>query len=351
VNIVYVSRVQMNPYVELLARGVESAAPEARCAVRDSLTPGWLWRQRREVDVLHLHWVELLYASATRKGLWVRWLGFVGALLLAKALGIRIAYTVHNIEHHEGKHAALNRLTNGLVFRLADVVHVHDEHARRAVAEQLHRRRGVATIPHGNYFSYPNVCSREQARARLGLPAGAYTYLFLGQIRPYKGVEDLLQAMAGLEAPDARLIIAGNAHEPAYGAEIAALAARDPRVMLVAQFVPAEDVQYFMNACDICVLPYRHVTTSGAAILAFSFGKPVIAPRLGGFAELLAEGRGLLYEPGDIGGLREALRQALTMDLEAAGAAAWAMARQLDWTAIGGQHWRAYQAARGQRAR
>ena len=350
-NIVYVSRVQMNPYVELLARGVEGAAAEARCALRDALTPGWLWRNRRQVDVLHLHWVELLYASATLKGLGVRWLGFVGALLLAKALGIRIAYTVHNIEHHEGRHAALNRLTNGLVFMMADVVHVHDEQARQAVAERLRRRRDVVTIPHGNYFSYPNACSREQARAHLGIPEGVFAYLFLGQIRPYKGVEDLLRALGELDDSNARLVIAGNAHEPAYGAEIAALAARDPRVMLMAQFVPAEDVQYFMNACDVCVLPYRHVTTSGAAILAFSFGKPVIAPRLGGFAELLGDGRGLLYEPGDVQGLRDALRQALTMDLIAASAAAWAMARQLDWADIGGQHWRAYQAARDKRAR
>ncbi len=349
-NLVYVSRVQMNPYVELLARGVEAAAPEARCTVRDALAPGWLWRQRHEVDFLHLHWVELLYASSTRRGLWVRWLGFVSALFLAKVLGIGIAYTVHNIEHHEGRHAALNRLTNRLVFGLADVVHVHDEHARQAVATQFGRRRGMVTIPHGNYISYPNACSREDARARLGLAEGAFAYLFLGQIRPYKGVEDLLAAFGELPGAELRLVIAGNAHNPAYGAQIAALAASDPRVVLLAQFVPAEEVQFYMNACDICVLPYRHVTTSGAAILAFSFGKPVIAPRLGGFAELLAEGQGLLYEPADAHGLREAMRQALTMDLGAASAAAWAMARQLDWERIGEQHWRAYQAALGQRS-
>jgi len=64
-----------------------------------------------------------------------------------------------------------------------------------------------------------------------------------------------------------------------------------------------------MNACDVCVLPYRDSTTSGAAVLAFSFGKPVIAPAMGSFLELVADGRGIAYDPAESDGLLHAMQQ------------------------------------------
>ena len=104
-----------------------------------------------------------------------------------------------------------------------------------------------------------------------------------------------------------------------------------------------EEIQYYMNACDICVLPYRHVTTSGAAILAFSFARPIIAPRAGDFSQLVGETRGVLYqdvgdETGRTQALQAALRQARHLDLAAANAAALALARELDWGAIARLH-------------
>ena len=341
-NIVYVSRVQMNPYVKLLASAMEQVATRVDCVVSDSISPIWLWRNREHIDVLHFHWAELLYSSATWKGMGLKWLRLASTVLLAKLLRIRLAYTVHNIAHHEGENALLNRLTNRLVFKFSDVIHVHDESVRRAVAERFHRRQGVAVIPHGNYLSYPNTSSRAEARARLGVPASAFVYLFVGQIRPYKGVEELLRAFARLPDPDAMLVIAGNVHSPEYARDIQDMAEEDARVMLHAAYVPEEDLQYYMNAGDVCVLPYRHVTTSGAAMLAFSFGKPVVAPALGAFPDLLREERGLLYDPEGASALLEALRRARSLDLAGGGCAALALARQLDWVGIAQQHLAAY---------
>ena len=341
-NIVYISRVQMNPYVKLLSSAMEQVATRVDCVVSDTISPKWLWHRRDHIDVLHFHWAELLYSSATWKGMSLKWLRLASTVLLAKLLRIRVAYTVHNLAHHEGENALLNRLTNRLVFRFADVIHVHDESVRQAVAQRFNRRRGVAVIPHGNYLSYANTCSKEEARARFDIPASAFVYLFLGQIRPYKGVEELLKAFAKLPDSDARLIIAGNAHSPDYARSIQQLAGQDARILLHLSYVPEDELQYYMNAGDIFVLPYRHVTTSGAAILAFSFGKPVIAPALGAFPELLQEGRGLPYDPREKSALLKALQRARALDLDRGGSAALALARELDWIGIAQQHLTAY---------
>ncbi len=347
-KVLFVSRVEMNPYVSLLAAGMERAVPGTHCAIVRDLSPRQVWRQRHTLDVIHLHWAELLYASGNWRGAWLKWLRLAVSLLLAKGNGVCLAYTVHNIAQHEGQYPTLNRLANALLFRCVDVIHVHDEQARQQVVARFGRRRGVALIPHGNYLHYPNHCSRAEARARFGWGDDLFVYLALGQIRPYKGIEELLAAFGRLPETDSRLIIAGHVHDPAYGAQIRALAAADARVVLYDRFVPDEEIQYWMNASDVCVLPYRHVTTSGAALLAFSFGKPVIAPRLGDFPQLVGATRGILYDaPEDQPaarqeGLYDALRLARKLDLRSASDAAWAKARELDWVTIGRQHLEAY---------
>ena len=171
-------------------------------------------------------------------------------------------------------------------------------------------------------------------------------YLFLGGVRPYKGVELLLEAFGALDDPHARLLVAGHAHRPAYAAAIEALADRDARVRLILRHVPDDELQFFFQASDACLLPYRTVTTSGAAILALSFGCPIVAPRLGPFPELAADGRGVLFEPDSVDDLARALRLVRQLDQPAAQAACLAYAQALAWPGLAQAHLAAYQAPR-----
>jgi glycosyltransferase involved in cell wall biosynthesis len=65
-----------------------------------------------------------------------------------------------------------------------------------------------------------------------------------------------------------------------------------------------------MNACDICVFPYREITTSSAALLALSFGRPLIVPAIGSFPELVTSETGILFDPSRPDALVSALEQA-----------------------------------------
>lgn len=227
---------------------------------------------------------------------------------------------------------------------LADGLHVHAAY----MADEVRRIQPVPTIaviPHGHYIdAYPNTVSRADARRSLHLPLTVHhspstVYLFLGLIRPYKGLEELMPAFRGLSEPHARLLIAGRPRPNDYAARLAAQAGDDPRVVWHPQFVPDEDVQLWMNAADAVVLPYRQITTSGAAMLAWSFGKPVIAPALPAFVEPMAAAPflGLLYDPADPAGLDKALRHASRIDWQAHREPIMAWARQFDWPGIGQQ--------------
>ena len=202
---------------------------------------------------------------------------------------------------------------------------------------------GSLAIPHGHYIDcYPNEIGREAARDRLGLPADAFVYLALGLMRPYKGLEELAPAFRSLPDRDVVLLLAGKPSPASYAETLARLTVGDPRIRLIPQFVPPQDVQLYLNAADICVLPYRQITTSGAALLAFSFGAPVLAPRIGAFPHLLAEGRGILYDPADPAGLAHALTDAASTDWQPIRPEILAWVRQFDWPGIGSRLVAAY---------
>ncbi len=330
---VMISCIRMNPYVGLLAAGLEEVG--VSCAFEDTLSPAVVARWLGKADVFHLHWAEALYRS------WSSWrsarklVALLVGLILARRAGIGLIYTAHNVRRHEDE-GTLDRVADAAIYRLVDAVHVHDDEARRLLIAR-HRPRRVVVVAHGSYIgAYPNECSRETARERLGL-AGEFVFLALGQIRPYKGLDDLIAAFGGLEGDALRLVIAGHPHDAAYGEHLRRLAEVDRRIRLDLRFVPPDHLQYYMNAADVCVMPYRSGTTSGAAILALSFGRPVIAPAIPPFLALLSGGSGLLYTPG-VDHLREALAAARQMDLAQASTSAWALARSLDWRPIARQH-------------
>jgi beta-1,4-mannosyltransferase len=332
-RVLQISKVRMNPYVQLLQEALREAG--VSCSIADGLSPRLARVWRGTVDVLHLHWLELLYASSNFARSLRLLVAVLAGLVWAKAGGCKVVYTVHNLNPHEQALPLLNHIANQAIFALADALHVHDEEARQAVARTYGRRDRVYVIPHGSYIgAYPNNCTREEARTRLGLEDNAFVYLYLGQVRRYKGIEDLVAAFCQLADDTSQLVVAGNVHDPVYADKLAQLTQGRTGIHTWLQYVPDSELQCFMNASDVCVLPYRHVTTSGAAILAFSFGKPIIAPRLGAFNELAAGGRGIVYNPAASDGLLRALQQARSGDMAEAGRKALAWAREHEWSTL-----------------
>lgn len=365
--------ISVNPYIGLLCDGLRAAGAEVRLAARleaDDLLPGG------RPDVIHLHWLDqydlppslawpwaAAGADLPRRALrrawetvseampvyqarrWLRLRRLFGLLRAFQAGGGVVAFTVHNLDPHDAGGWA-DRWGLSTLLRRADLLHVHDAATADAVATRIGRRAGVAVIPHGHYLdSYPNTIGRSSARARLGLPDTAFVYLSLGLVRPYKGLEELIPAFRGLVDEDLRLVIAGRPRPAAYGERLAALAAGDRRIRFEPRFVPADEVQVYMVAADICVLPYRQITTSGAALLALSFGLPVLAPAIGAFPLLLAGSRGILYDPAQENGLRRALEAARKADWTAARERLIGWTAQFDWPAIGAGLLAAYREA------
>jgi len=217
-------------------------------------------------------------------------------------------FLCHNVTPHEG--TPLDRALTAYGLGAADAFLVHAR-SEAAKLETLAHGRPVRVHPHPSYEIFSDRApSREEARALLGLTGRVV--LFFGYVRPYKGLEDLLRALA-LARPDSwdALLVVGEFYEPPerYRALLEDPRIRD-RVRVVNRYVPNEEVARWFAAADVAALPYREATGSGIAQVAFGAGLPVIATRTGGLEEVVEEGAsGLLVPPRDPPALARAIER------------------------------------------
>ncbi|HEY3187637.1 MAG TPA: glycosyltransferase, partial [Solirubrobacteraceae bacterium] len=196
----------------------------------------------------------------------------------------------------------------------------------------------VFVIPHGHYLDAyrPTALDRPTARAALGLPRDGTVLLFLGNLREHKGLGPLLDAFGTLDRPDVHLVIAGRPFSPDIGERLAARARAMARVDVRPGFVPADQVAVYMRAANAVVCPFTSSLTSGSVVLAMSFARACIAPRLGCIPDTLAPDGGVVYEPDGPAALAAALRAAVdrTSELDAMGARNRATVARRDWSRI-----------------
>ena len=334
-----------NPYGPLLARAMAGIGVALEAGYDEDLSESWLMENRSRVDVLHLNWPSYMYNTDDAGQSVKKCAELIGHLTLARFLGYRVVWTVHNLYPHERPHPGLDRLARLAITQLATALIVHCEYGRVQVLKHFHRTDDVFTIPHGHFIDvYDNTTSRDEARRKLDIAREAFVYLFFGNVKRYKGVERLLEIFSRLQGENLRLLLAAKVNSK-YSADLVARArAGDPRILMqTSEFFPDEELQLFFNAADVMVLPFVDMLTSGSAITAMSFARPVIAPGIGCLPELLDDGSGIIYDADDTDGLERAMEEVRRRDLSALSENAFQRAKALSWEAIAEKTLDAYQ--------
>jgi len=285
---------------------------------------------RERPDVLHFQFIAPWVLPAAPSRSWAR-AAVKGALFflqvgVLRLAGCRFVWTAHNLLNHERRLASFEWCSNLLFARLAHAIIVHGEAAKREFIRLYHARRladRIVVMRHPNYMgAYPGAVTREEARRHLGIEGAPVVILCLGQIRRYKGLMDVVRAFRTLGAGGAaELWIAGEPVDADLAAELERDAGASAGIHVRLRYLPAEEVAVLLAACDVVALPYVNILTSGAAVLAMSYGKACVAPRLDGLMEVLDARGAFFYNPADATGLRDALARAIASaaDLPAMG--------------------------------
>jgi D-inositol-3-phosphate glycosyltransferase len=282
---------------------------------------------REKLSKLALYYARLIRYAARRKPkmLHILWNNKIEIfdrtilMLYYKMQGKKIALTAHNVNQarRDAKDSYLNRLTLRIQYRLCDHIFVHTQKMKDELCQDFGiTERAVTVIRHPLNNAFPDTdLAPVEAKRILGLRDNEKAILFFGRIRPYKGIEHLLDAFQLLAAKhmNYRLIIAGEPKKgsEAYRDQIQQTVEREfklNQIILKIQFIPDEEMELYLKAADVLVLPYKEIFQSGVLFLAYSFGLPVVATDVGSFREEIVEGcTGFLCQPGDPAELARAI--------------------------------------------
>jgi glycosyltransferase involved in cell wall biosynthesis len=212
-----------------------------------------------------------------------------------------LVLTAHDIlprEAQPGQRGAQRRL-----YERFDAVVVHSAHGRTRLIEELGiEERRVHVIPHG---AFQHLLAAPATQVEYLPQTDAPVVLCFGLMRPYKGIDLLLQAWRGIEG--AELWIVGMPRM-----DISELRAMAPaRVRFIPRFVTDAELPAFFRRADLVVLPYREIDQSGVLFTALAFDKPLLLSDVGGFPEVAAAGAARTFPAGDVRALREALGELL----------------------------------------
>jgi glycosyltransferase involved in cell wall biosynthesis len=251
--------------------------------------------RRNRPDVVHFQWLALPLID--------------GRLLPAFRRIAPLVLTVHDTNPFNGNPSARLQSAGFLsALRRFDALIVHTRQGlERLTARGLASER-IKVLPHG---LIEDTSTPQPVLDHTEAPET--TFLLFGKMKPYKGIDLLIKAFAQL-SPElqnrARLRIVGKPYfdlGPLHS--LASQLGVADRVAIEPRFVADDELPALFGPGTVAVFPYREIEASGVLTLAIRYGRPIVASRLGGFAETIVDGEhGHLVDPGDIVSLAAALR-------------------------------------------
>jgi glycosyltransferase involved in cell wall biosynthesis len=272
---------------------VASASPVAKALQHPVDMLRLARRSRARADIVHFQWLPI--PALDRR--------------LLSTFPRPLVLTAHDVMPREVR--AGTRGGTPALLREVDAVIVHSLAGKRRLVDELRvPPERVHLIPHGAFDYLTHVEAGPPPAALDGLD-GRRVVLFFGLVRPYKGVDLLVEAFA--DAPgDTVLLIVGMPRMPmtALEARTRELGIAD-RVRFVSRFVPDAEIPAYFRRADVLVLPYREIEQSGVLYTALAFGTPMLLSAVGGFPEIAERGAARLFEPGSVESLSRALVELL----------------------------------------
>lgn len=267
----------------------------------DALNPlTWVATARRIAgegcDLAIINWWTLFWAP-----------GFALIARILRRRGVRVLLLCHNLFDHDSR--GPKRFLSLKLLAQADGYLVHTREQAETL-KGLFPLKAVLQHPHPVYNQLPPPDARLPKRGRLEL-------LFFGFIRPYKGLDVLVAALAQLADTEIYLTVAGEPWCDADELRRQVEASGAPNVELHLGYVDEVSVANYFSRADLAVLPYRTATGSGVAAVAYHYDCPLLATRVGGLEEVVENGTtGFLVEPNDPTALAERIRGISRADLE-----------------------------------
>lgn len=312
-----VPRPTTNPYIVQLARALD-ADPRVR-----HMPFSWRSALIGRVDVVHVHWADALLAGrnpVTRFGKRMALALFIARIRLT---GIPVVRTVHNLTPPDPWLA--RQLESCTTLRI---------HLTPTTPQDS--RTPSVCIAHGHYEDwFADFPKQDPKPGRIG---------YVGLLKAYKGITQLLDAFTDTSTPGLSLRLAGRPSDEETAQVITSRITDIPEAEATLRYVSEDELVSLITESELVVLPYLHMHNSGAVLAALSLHRPVLVPANPTNAALADEvGPGWVF-PFD-GVLTGATIDSVISELRTRPAAAPPNLAARDWSETGRLHGDAYAAA------
>ena len=253
--------------------------------------------RRQKVDVIHFQWLVL---------------PMIDRRMLARLrLVAPLVLTVHDTKPFNGDPSARLQQRGFLsALEAFDRLIVHTRQGWERLVECGVPSDRLALVPHGLLVQPPDEVVRDPME-------GKVTFLLFGKIKPYKGLDLLIEAFASMPPAlqaQARIRVVGKPYmDIAPFAEQAARLGIGDRLEIEPRFIDDDEIPDLFGPGVVAMFPYREIEASGVLSIALAHGRPVIAAELGSFAETITDGlQGRLVPPEDATSLGLAMAHMLS---------------------------------------
>ncbi len=258
-----------------------------------------IFNHKNEKNIVHIHWETNIYGSRYALISILRMILRFSILFVLKLTGIKIVWTMHNLEAHDYKHSEIDRLGKRIMWGIADRVIIQE----KKIVEDKNNKK-VVWIPQGNYVGVYGELSKVDQKVlkkQNGFDENSILLLALGSIRPYKALSKLIEQIeiAVNQGAKIHLLIAGKLADDYK--EVMEEAVRGKNfITLKAGFVPDKEIPSILNMADYTIYYYSKSSLSSAAmIMSLSYGTPVITRDIPA-SEMVQEGiNGFIYKNDD----------------------------------------------------
>jgi|GEM_PF-1707966 len=273
-----------NKYIELLLSALEGASSELKVMRIKNDKIINIFRNHENFKeggkkIIHIHWSTTLYGSRyILKSFFLLAVNSVTLFILKTLFGFKIVWTIHNNFAHDYPHPYVDKLGRSILFGLSDAVTVHQKKIL-LMLQKRHPKKKIFHVSHGNYIDvYGPIVPRDyELRRSFDFEDDDVVLLSFGAVAPYKLNEKIIDALVSARRKNKKLklLIAGKGRE-SY-AESLKRHANDLGVVIQNKLIADSDLPRYLSVADYAVFYYDDSEmTSGAMVLALSYGVPVI---------------------------------------------------------------------------
>jgi glycosyltransferase involved in cell wall biosynthesis len=273
---------KQNKYIEIMQSLIDQNGFEIH-SLSQFFSQFYVLRKSR---IIHLNWYENIEGE-NLFSIWVQLIKKSIILLTLKLLRKKIVWTMHNRLPHDSKSGQIKKLFLILIIKISDRIVIHSKVSEIVLACTFPNLKNIKSkiryIPHPDYIeSYGRCIQTSNDDKRLNI-------LFLGMIRKYKNIELLIDVLKSFDNRHVHLQIIGNYNSEDYIKKILEYSSSINNITLETRFIPDDEISQILSMADLLIAPYdiESSLNSGTLILAFSYKKTVICPKIGTIQDLI----------------------------------------------------------------